>query len=145
MPASVGIVRADAEPGEPAHWSRSVLRRTGQNAGAGSRYESNVRAGRWSAEAEDGRRRRPPAGRPDLVPTAWSAQWTTELLQLVWVLEALVDLEPRQMDLIDRITNGPLISVSDMEHAGILPVPSAARKTAQYAPADVGQGRLTPH
>ena len=78
-------------------------------------------------------RRRVPAGKKSspldaVVAESWPAEWTTELLELLWVLERLVALEPRQADLLGRIATGPLVTVADLEAAGVLTVPEAARK-----------------
>jgi hypothetical protein len=73
------------------------------------------------------RRKREPEGRrssplDDIVSTFWEADWTTELLDLLNVLTLLVDLEPAQDLLLDRIISRPLVSVSDLIAAGVLPV-----------------------
>lgn len=78
-------------------------------------------------------RRRVPAGKKSspldgVVAESWPAAWTTELLELLWVLERLVALEPRQADLLGRIAAGPLVTVADLTAAGVLPVPEEARK-----------------
>jgi hypothetical protein len=64
----------------------------------------------------------------DIRPTAWSPDMTTELLNLLNILGGLVALEERQADLLDRVLAGPQVSVTDLEAAGILPVPDEARK-----------------
>jgi len=74
----------------------------------------------------DGRRSSPLDG---LVPTTWDPAWTTELLELLNVLTLLVDLEPAQADLLDRIAAGPLVTVADLTTAGLLPV--TARPTIE--------------
>lgn len=63
-----------------------------------------------------------------LVATRWSHEWTTELLQVIWVLERLVALEPAQAELLGEIVDGPLVSVADLTGHELLPVPSAARQ-----------------
>ena len=73
------------------------------------------------------RRKREPEGHrssplDDIVSTFWEADWTTELLDLLNVLTLLVDLEPAQDLLLDRIISRPLVSVSDLIAAGVLPV-----------------------
>jgi len=57
----------------------------------------------------------------------WPAEFTTELLQLLHVLTLCVELEPGQAALLERIRNGPLITVADLEQADVLPVPASAR------------------
>ncbi len=78
-------------------------------------------------------RMRAPAGRglgalDQVVADAWPHSWTEELLELIWVLEALVALEPGQDALLREITAGPTISCSELAEAGVLPVDERARK-----------------
>ena len=58
----------------------------------------------------------------------WTAGLTDELLELVTVLTACVDLESSQADLLYEIRRGPTIPVADLEVAGVLPVPESATK-----------------
>lgn len=81
-----------------------------------------------------GYRKKKPAGNRgsplnDIVATTWTPTMTTELLELLNVLGRCVELEPRQEELLDQIMRGPLVTVDDLTAAGVLPVPSAARKT----------------
>ena len=83
------------------------------------------------------RRKKNPDGRrssplDDLVPSTWDTSSTTELLELLTVLTLLVDEEPAQADLLDRIAAGPLIAVDDLTAAGVLPV--ATRPTIEQPP-----------
>jgi Type ISP C-terminal specificity domain len=78
-------------------------------------------------------RKRSPRGRrssklDDVVPTRWRPDYTTELLNLLQVLECLVDLQPAQAELLDRICAGAQITVADLEAAAILPPPASARR-----------------
>ena len=80
-----------------------------------------------------GYRKREPAGRRStdldhLTPTRWRHATTRELLDLLNVLGLLVELEPAQAGLLERACAGPLVTVTDLKQAGVLPVPSAARK-----------------
>ncbi|GAB3886653.1 hypothetical protein GCM10029964_051290 [Kibdelosporangium lantanae] len=80
-----------------------------------------------------GYRKKVPTGKrtsplDDIVANTWTSEMTTELLDLLNVLTLCVALEPRQEDLLDRILDGPLITVDDLTAAAILPVPPAARK-----------------
>jgi len=59
-----------------------------------------------------GYRKKNPAGNRgtplnDIVATTWTPAMTTELLELLNVLGRCIELEPRQEDLLDRITTGP--------------------------------------
>lgn len=67
-------------------------------------------------------------------PTRWTAQFDDELLALLNVLGCCVALEPRQADLLDRICAGPLVTVADLEHEGVLPVPDAYRRPPRQPP-----------
>lgn len=46
--------------------------------------------------------------------TSWLDEWTVELLELLSVLQRTVDLQPRGVELLDRILAGRLISASDL-------------------------------
>lgn len=80
-----------------------------------------------------GYRKQKPAGRKsspldDIHTEEWPAGFTTELLQLLHVLTLCVELEPEQADLLDRICDGPLVTVADLEQENVFPVPVTARK-----------------
>jgi hypothetical protein len=84
-------------------------------------------------------RKKNPAGRrtsplDDIVSATWTSTITTELLQLLSVLASFVEMEPRQMKLLDLIADGPVVTIDDLSGAGVLPVPAAATKP----PADLG-------
>lgn len=83
-----------------------------------------------------GYRKSEPAGKrtsplDDINPTTWSPDFTTDLLALLNVLGRLVELEPAQAGLLDRIVAGPAITVADLKQAGVLPPPAASRKVAR--------------
>jgi predicted helicase len=73
--------------------------------------------------------RRPPSPLGDIQPDHWLPEYTTELLNVLNVLGLLVDLEPKQADLLERICAGPLISNAELKAAGALEVPPAPKKT----------------
>jgi hypothetical protein len=52
----------------------------------------------------------------DILPECWTSQFTTELLELLWVLEATVDGYPEQAKLLEEVTN------SDLFHSDELPL-----------------------
>ena len=59
----------------------------------------------------------------DIRPTRWTSQFTTELLELLWVLEATLAAYPEQAQLLQEIITG------DCFHADELPpVPEDMRK-----------------
>lgn len=64
----------------------------------------------------------------DIRPDHWLPDYTTDLLDLLQVLQRVVDLEPVQADLLAEIVDGPLITVADLTAAGVFPVPPLARK-----------------
>src|SRR5207245_9323064 len=49
---------------------------------------------------------------------SWLPEYTTELLNVLNVLTMLVELEPQQADLLDRICGGPLVSETELKTAG---------------------------
>lgn len=63
----------------------------------------------------------------DVRPTSWPTEYTTDLLDLLNVLTLVVELEPVQAELLDRVMAGPRITVADLTDVGILPVPESAR------------------
>lgn len=58
--------------------------------------------------------RRPPSPLGDIQPDHWLAEYTEELINLLNVVGCLVDLEPVQKDLLDRICVGATLGVSDL-------------------------------
>ena len=75
------------------------------------RYRMRAGKGRTSSQLDDIR------------PTAWTHQFTTELLELLWVLEATVSGYPRQQLLLEAILAGQLFDAASLPS-----VPDAARK-----------------
>lgn len=53
--------------------------------------------------------RRPPSPLGEIQPDHWLPEYTSELLNVLNVLGMLVQLEPKQADLLKRICDGPLI------------------------------------
>jgi hypothetical protein len=89
-----------------------------------------VSPGAWTYETSGmkiirkwfGYRKKDPAGRrssplDDINAEHWPARYTTELLELLNVLEMCVDIEQRQADVLMRICDGPLITVADLKWA----------------------------
>ncbi|MCT2035089.1 type ISP restriction/modification enzyme [Dietzia cinnamea] len=56
-------------------------------------------------------------------PTSWADEWNDELLDLIRVLTASLDLAPKQHELLQRIVDGPTIDAS------CLPRPTEAERT----------------
>jgi len=64
--------------------------------------------------------KRPPSELSNIQPTAWLPEYTSELLAVLRVLTRLVALEPRQLDLLDRIIAGPIIDADILRSTGAL-------------------------
>lgn len=64
--------------------------------------------------------RRPPSPLGDIQPDHWIAEYTTELINVLNVLGWLVEIEPQQGALLERICAGPTISEREMRVAGAL-------------------------
>lgn len=62
--------------------------------------------------------RRPPSPLEGIHPDHWLAEYTSELLNVLHVLGRLVALEPRQVDLLQRICDGPIITVDALQASG---------------------------
>ena len=62
--------------------------------------------------------RRPPSKLGDIQPDHWLAEYTTELINVLNVLGRLVDLEPSQADLLERVCAGQTISADELRAAG---------------------------
>ena len=60
----------------------------------------------------------------DIRPTRWTADFTRELLDLLWTLEATLDHHPALADLLDAITAGPTFTADE------LPQPSDHQRQA---------------
>lgn len=50
----------------------------------------------------------------DIRPERWTNQFTTELLELLWVLEATVEQYPAQARLLERVLEGPLFTEDEL-------------------------------
>jgi len=72
--------------------------------------------------------RRKPSSLGDIQPDHWLPEYTTELLNVLNVLAMLVELEPQQAELLDRICAGPLISEGELKAAGAFEVKAAPRR-----------------
>lgn len=82
--------------------------------------------------------RRPPSPLGDIQPDHWLAEYTTELINVLNVIGWLVDLEPTQESLLDKVCSAPTISLEELTAAGALEVPVKAKpvtKKKQAGPA----------
>lgn len=50
---------------------------------------------------------------------SWPTEWTIELIDLLTVLTRLVELEPAQSDLLDRIVKGPIATAEALSEHGV--------------------------
>ena len=71
----------------------------------------------------------------DIRPERWTAQFTTELLELIWVLEATLAEYPAMDELLAEIVDGDLFNADELP-----PVPPEARKAPTPEPAQVQHG-----
>jgi hypothetical protein len=82
--------------------------------------------------------RRQPSLLGDIQPDHWLPEYTTELLNVLNVLAMLVELEPQQSELLDRICAGPLITEDQLKASGAFEVKAAPKrrkvKTEKAAP-----------
>jgi hypothetical protein len=69
--------------------------------------------------------KRPPSPLGDIQPDHWLPEYTTELLNVLHVLTLLVELEPQQSLLLEKICSGPTISINDFISAGALLIPES--------------------
>lgn len=72
--------------------------------------------------------RRPPSKLNEIYPDHWLAEYTSDLIDLLNVLGLLVELEPQQADLLERICSGDLLSRETLEDAGALKLPPKRKR-----------------
>ena len=70
--------------------------------------------------------RRKPSPLGEIQPDYWIAEYTTELINLLNILGLLVELEPAQSKLLDKICVGQLISADELRTSGALAIPTEA-------------------
>lgn len=71
--------------------------------------------------------RRPPSPLGDIQPGEWTAEYTSELLNMLNVLGLLVDLESQQAGLLDRLCAAALITADDLKESLESTSPSAPK------------------
>lgn len=54
----------------------------------------------------------------EIMPVEWSPAWTNEFTDLLSAIRRLVELQPKQEGLLERILAGPLVSASALADAG---------------------------
>ena len=83
-------------------------------------YRMKKRAGRKSSPLDDIR------------PECWTARMSDELLELLWVLEAILAMEPELEKALDRVVAGPCFAAAD------LPTPTPGERKAPSKAAVAG-------
>ena len=76
--------------------------------------------------------RRPPSKLGEIQPDHWLAEYTTELINVLHVIGRLIELEPFQAALLERVCSGPMIPADEIRSAGAIEAPkgSARRRKA---------------
>jgi len=91
----------------------------------------------WLAYRMAKRRGKASSPLDDIRPQAWTPEFTTQLLELLWVVEHTLGGYPAQAALLDRIVAGPLFQSSDF------PEPPAAMRKPPKPVADGEQLALS--
>ena len=82
--------------------------------------------------------RRPPSPLGQIQPDHWLAEYTTELINVLNVLGWLVELEPEQAALLEKICGGPLIAAEELREVGAFERPiEPSRKASPPATPDL--------
>lgn len=84
--------------------------------------------------------RRQPSPLGEIQPDHWPAEYTTELLDVLHVLGRLVELEPLQADLLERICTGPLLTADELHKVGAFVIPT----NFPTSPSEIAEAELTP-
>lgn len=80
--------------------------------------------------------RRQPSKLGDIQPDHWLAEYTTELINVLNVIGLLVELEPHQASLLERICSGPTISELELHSAGALAESKHQTSNSKSTPAE---------
>ncbi len=75
--------------------------------------------------------RRTPSPLGSIQPDHWLAEYTTELINVLNVLGWLVDLEPTQAKLLEKVCSGPTISSEEWHASGALEVSAKPKRRVQ--------------
>jgi len=68
--------------------------------------------------------RRPPSKLGEIQPDHWLAEYTTELINVLNVLGRLIELEPQQAELLERVCAGLTISLDELRAADAFAIPA---------------------
>jgi len=74
--------------------------------------------------------RRAPSKLSDIQPDHWLAEYTTELINVLNVLGLLVDIEPTQAALLEKVCSGPTISAEELQASGAFQAPNQPKRGA---------------
>ncbi len=82
--------------------------------------------------------RRPPSPLGNIQPDFWLAEYTTELLNVLNVLGLLIECEPTQAALLERICAEPCVSADELRIAGVFDETQTAKtaKSGKSKPVD---------
>lgn len=72
----------------------------------------------------------------DIHADHWPLEWIREFIELLTALRRLVDLEPLQADLLERVLAHKTITASELTEAGVFPVPPRAKKIRRKLSSD---------
>lgn len=73
--------------------------------------------------------RRMPSSLGDIQADHWLPEYTTELINVLNVLGLLIELEPAQAKLLQKVCSGPLISGDELRLSGALELPPKQKKS----------------
>ena len=144
------IPKGGAIPQEPAAMPDSInYDASKKRLLIGTGYVENVEPGVWSYEVS-GKQvllqwfsyrkanrerpiigdRRPPSPLGNIQPDHWLAEYTTELINVLNVLGWLVDLEPVQTKMLEKICSGLTIFSDELRAAGAFELPVQSKRGA---------------
>ena len=69
----------------------------------------------------------------DIRPERWTARMSDEFLELLWVLEATLDMEPELEAVLDRIVAGPCFMASKLPAPGQMERKAAGETGSLFA------------
>ncbi len=72
--------------------------------------------------------RRPPSKLGEIQPDHWLAEYTTELINVLHVIGRLIELEPTQAALLERICSGPTIPADEFHSGDAIETPKASTR-----------------
>jgi hypothetical protein len=67
------------------------------------------------------------------MPPIWEADWTSELLEIIWTIERLIALESDQQALLSAILDSETITIDQLTVAGVFPVNPSFRSEPRFS------------